>query len=188
VLRPKLKARVSAKLVFVATLAVAEFLYEAYGLDVETKWPNDVLVNGQKVCGILAEMVTVGKAVDYAVVGFGVNVNFKVKEALPQALWGKATSLEDELGKHVQRDVLFRGLLERFEFVSESFLKDGFAPVLERWRRYARFLGKRVKVTNEHEAWSGVAVDVDGDGALNLRLDDGTEKRFLSGDVSLVVR
>jgi biotin-[acetyl-CoA-carboxylase] ligase BirA-like protein len=188
VLRPRLRAGESVKLVFAAALTVAEVLYEAYGLDVETKWPNDVLVDGRKVCGILAEMVTVGELVSYAVVGFGVNVNFKVKEALPQVLWEKTTSVEDELGKHVQLDVLFHALLERFEYMFELFLKDGFSPLLERWKRYAHFIGKRVKVTSEDERWLGEAVNVDGDGALILKLDDGTEKRVFSGDVSLVVR
>ena len=186
--RPRLKAGESAKLGFVAGLAVAEVLYEAYGLNVETRWPNDVLMNGKKVGGILAEMVTSGEAVNYTVVGIGVNANFKVKEALPRTLWRKTTSIEDELGKHIQLDVLFRVLLERFELMYELFVRDGLEPVLERWKKYAAFLGGQVDVTSENERWTGTAVDVDADGALILKLDDGSTERVFSGDVSIIVR
>ena len=95
VLRPKTEASEAAKLVFAASLAVADALGEFCGLHAETKWPNDVLVKGKKICGILAEINSTGKNVNYAVVGVGLNANFKVKEALPKEVVETATSIED---------------------------------------------------------------------------------------------
>jgi BirA family biotin operon repressor/biotin-[acetyl-CoA-carboxylase] ligase len=88
VLRPKLCASEAIGLVFAAGLAVAEVLREAYGLPVETKWPNDVLVHGKKICGILCEMNTTGNVVVFVVVGMGVNVNVDVGKVFPRFLQG----------------------------------------------------------------------------------------------------
>ena len=185
VLKPKLKAAEAVKLVFVAGLAVAEVLRELYGLKVETKWPNDVLVDGRKICGILAEMSTVGEKVNFVVLGIGVNANFDAGKVFPEELWESATSLMNELGRKVKLEELFRVLLERLDSVYEEFLKKGFSLILERWKSYAGFLGKQVVVTSGTETLHGLALDVDNEGALAIRLEDGTVKRIFVGDVSL---
>jgi BirA family biotin operon repressor/biotin-[acetyl-CoA-carboxylase] ligase len=117
ILRPRLKPAEAVRLVFVAGLAVAEALSEKHGLKAETKWPNDVLVNGRKVCGILSEMNATGEKVNFVILGVGVNANFDVKKALPEELWESATSLECELGRRVELEELFRMLLEKLERV-----------------------------------------------------------------------
>jgi BirA family biotin operon repressor/biotin-[acetyl-CoA-carboxylase] ligase len=185
VLRPALKPEGAVRLVFVACLAVAEVLRELYGLKSETKWPNDVLVKGRKVCGMLTEMNTTGEKVNYVIVGVGVNANFDVKKTLPEGLWDSATALEAELGRKVRLEELFRALLEKLEDVYDQFLKEGFNPILDKWKTYAGFLGYRVDVTNETEKFSGLALDVDNEGALVLRLENGTIKRVFVGDVTL---
>ena len=185
ILRPKLRPSEAIKLTFVAGLAVAKVLCKMFDLKVETKWPNDVLVNGQKICGILTEMNTTDETVNFVVVGIGVNANFDVKKALPEQLKKVATSLENELGRKVQLEKLFRALLEQLEKLYELFTKEGFKPVLEEWKNYAGFLGQQVQVTSLTEELSGLALDVDYDGALVLRLEDGTKKQVFVGDVSL---
>jgi BirA family biotin operon repressor/biotin-[acetyl-CoA-carboxylase] ligase len=185
IFRPELKPTQATKLVFVAGLAVAEALHELYGLKTETKWPNDVLVNGRKVCGILAEMNTTDDSVNFVVVGVGINANFDKKSALPQELWETTTSLESELDKKVQLDELFRAVVERLECIYEIFLKEGFAPVLREWKKHAGFLGRKVKVISDVEELVGLALDVEDDGALTIKLENGTVKRILAGDVSL---
>jgi len=184
ILRPELKPAEAVKLVFVAGLAVAEVLRELYRMRAETKWPNDVLVKGRKVCGILTEMNTTGEKVNYVTVGVGVNANF-VEKAFPENLKTVATSLENELGRKVRLEELFKALLERLENIYGLFLKEGFAPVLEKWKKYASFLGCQVEVTSLTEKMSGLALDVDQEGALVLRLEDGTITRFFVGDISL---
>ena len=185
ILRPKFRPSEAVKLTFVAGLAVAKVLREMFDLKAETKWPNDVLVNGRKICGILTEMNTTGETVNFVVVGVGVNTNFDVEEAFPEQLKKVATSLQNELGRKVRLEELFRGLLERLENLYELFTKEGFTPVLEEWKIYAGFLGRQVEVASPTEKLSGLALDVDHDGALVLRLEDGTMRCVFVGDVSL---
>ena len=185
ILRPKLRPAEAVKLTFVAGLAVAKALREMFDLKVETKWPNDVLVNRRKICGILTEMNTTGETVNFVVVGIGVNVNFDVEKAFPEQLRKVATSLENELGQEIRLEELFRGLLERLENLYEVFTKEGFKPVLKKWKDHAGFLGHQVEVTSPTEKSSGLALDVDHDGTLVLRLENGTKRRVFVGDVSL---
>jgi len=185
ILKPKLKPDEAVKLVFVASVAVAEVLRELYGLEVETKWPNDVLVNGRKICGILSEMNTKNEIVDFVVVGLGVNANFDVKEVLPKMLRENATSLMVELDKKIQLEVLFRASLEKLESLYDLFQKNGFGSILEKWKKHAGFLGKCVEVTGGNEFFVGMALDVEDDGGLTIKLEDGTIRHVFVGDVSL---
>lgn len=187
VLRPRLHVAEAAKVVFVAGLAVAEALREKYSLPVETKWPNDVLVSGQKICGILAEMSSRGKTVNFVAVGVGVNVNFDVAKVLPEPIREVSTSVQNALGRKVALEELFNVVLERLENVYASFVECGFVSVLERWKLYAHFLGRRVQVKSGNEVLNGVALDVDDEGALVLRLKNGVIRRVVFGDVSLEV-
>jgi BirA family biotin operon repressor/biotin-[acetyl-CoA-carboxylase] ligase len=188
ILRPKLKAKETIKLVFVAGLAVAEVLHENYGLNVETKWPNDVLANGRKACGILSEMKTKGEEVNYMVIGVGINVNVNVKKEFPEELKTVATSLENELGRKVRLEELLKLLLEKLDSLYEKFLEEGFLQVLKRWKEYAGFLGKEVEVIDEVKRLHGLALDVDDEGSLVIKLEDGTVKRIFVGDVSLKIK
>jgi len=185
VLRPELKPAEAVRLVFVAGLAVAEVLRELYGLKAETKWPNDVLVKGRKICGILTEMNTIGEKVNYVIVGVGVNANFDVAKVFPEDLRKVGTSLENELGRKVRLEELFRALLEKLENIYGLFLEEGFGPVLGKWKTYAGFLNCQVEVASGTEKWVGLAFDVRDDGSLILRLKDGTVKRVFIGDVTL---
>lgn len=185
IFRPEMSPSEAIGLVFVAGLAVAEVLREKYDLKVDTKWPNDVLVNGKKVCGILAEMNTKGRAVKFVVLGFGVNANFLVEKVFPRSLKEVATSLEKELGQKVRLEELFKGLLERLGSRYDECAERGLAFLLADWKKYAGFLGRRVEVRIGNERLSGVALDVDAKGALVLRLEDGATKHVLAGDVSL---
>ena len=185
ILKPKIKISDAVKLVFVASLAVAESIRNLYGLKVETKWPNDVLVDGKKVCGILAETSSIGERLKFVVLGVGVNANFNVKEAFPKELQESATSLQDMLGRKVEIEKLFKKLLERLERLYTLFLKNGFTQILEKWKKFAGFLGHRVEVLSDNQKWIGLALNVEEDGSLSLKLEDGTVKRFLFGDVTL---
>jgi BirA family biotin operon repressor/biotin-[acetyl-CoA-carboxylase] ligase len=187
ILKPKLKAKETIKLVFVAGLAVAEVLHENYGLNVATKWSNDVSVNGRKICGILSEMKTKGERVNYVVIGVGINANINVKKEFPEELKTVATSIENELGRKVRFEELLKLLLEKLDILYEQFLEEGF-QVLKRWKEYASFLGKEVEVMDEVKRLHGLALDVDDEGALVIKLEDGTVKRVFVGDVSLKIK
>lgn len=187
ILRPKALASKAIQLVFVVGVAVAEVLRRRFRVKVETKWPNDVLVNGKKVCGILVEMNTTREEVNYVVTGIGINANFDVRKVLPRQLREVATSLENELGRKIRLEKLFNALLENLERTYDLYTVKGFTPVLQIWKKYANFLGHKVEVSNQEEKITGLALDVDDEGALVLKLEDGRARRVFIGDVSLCV-
>jgi len=182
ILKPKVQPKHAPKLTLLASVAVAKTVNELYGLETEIKWPNDVLVNKKKVCGILTESQIKGETLDFAVLGIGVNADFDV-EALPTPLRETATTLREELGKEIERETLLRELLGEIESYYEVFQKAEFDSILKDWRRLAGFLGRYVKIENEAEAIEGWAIDVDNDGALIVRLRDKTLRRVTSGDL-----
>jgi BirA family biotin operon repressor/biotin-[acetyl-CoA-carboxylase] ligase len=187
VLRPKLSMAKAFRLVFAAGLAVTRALHEKYGLPIETKWPNDVLVRGKKICGILVETNSTERELNFAVLGVGVNADFDVKNALPNALTEAATSLKNELGHKVDLNELLGMILECIENVYGSLVNGRWSHILGEWKEFAVFLDHRVEIVCGNERVSGVALDVDLDGTLIVRLDDGAVKRVTSGDVSLSV-
>jgi BirA family biotin operon repressor/biotin-[acetyl-CoA-carboxylase] ligase len=180
----KLKPAEAGRLAFVAGLAVADTLHALYRLPVETKWPNDVLVKGRKICGIIIETNTTGSVVNYVIVGVGINANLDVKKQLPRELRAHATSLKENLQREVEMEELFASLLEKLASLYDLFLRKRFEQILDRWKEYAAFLGKDVEVKNQNETLHGIAYDVDPNGALVL-LKNGEMKRIFNGDVSL---
>lgn len=184
ILRPELYPTEAVKLIFVAGLAVARTLHEMFDLDAKTDWPNDVTVNGRKICGILTEMNTTGETVNFIVVGIGINANFDVEKVFPESLRKAATSLKNELGKRVCLEDLLRALLEGLETSYKRIKREGFNSILEEWKSYSSFLGCQVEVISPTEKLRGLALDVDNEGALVLGLEDGTTKRVLAGDLS----
>jgi len=188
ILRPKHRPARVPQLIFVAGLAVAETLREQYDLRTETKWPNDVLVNGRKICGILGETSTTGKEINAVALGIGINANFAAERVLPESLRARATSLETELNRKIQLEELFNRLLMKLEATYRLYTRKGFRPILKQWKRYAGFLSQEVDVTDRNEKITGVAFDVDEDGVLILLLQNGMLKHVSAGDVSLRTR
>jgi BirA family biotin operon repressor/biotin-[acetyl-CoA-carboxylase] ligase len=186
ILRPKLKPSDASKLTFAASLAVAKTLRKLYDLKVSTKWPNDVLANGKKVCGVLAEMSSSHEETSCVILGVGVNANFDVK-ALPEELRENATSLKTELGRNTNLERLFKTLLQNLENTYSQMIKKGFPSVLKEWKTFAAFLGTQVKVTDANEERVGVALDVNVDGSLRLKLQDGTLKHIFAGEISTLI-
>jgi BirA family biotin operon repressor/biotin-[acetyl-CoA-carboxylase] ligase len=185
ILRPKLRPADAVKLTFMTGLAVAKILREMFGLRAETKWPNDVLVNRRKICGILTEMNTTGERANFVVVGVGVNANLNVEKVFSEHLRQVATSLENELGREVQLEELCRALLEQIENLYELSTRKGFNVILDEWKSNTGILGRHVELTNLPEKIRGLALNVDHEGALIIRLEDGTVRRVFFGDVSL---
>jgi BirA family biotin operon repressor/biotin-[acetyl-CoA-carboxylase] ligase len=185
ILKPTQDLAKAAELTFVVGVAVAETLHEQYGLRTQTKWPNDVLVNGRKICGILGEATTKGKAISAVVLGIGINANFYAEQVFPESIRARATSLETELKRKIHLEELFSRLLEKLEAIYVLYTRRGFSSILRRWKKYAVFLGQEVEVTNRNEKVTGLAYDVDKDGSLILTLENGVFKHVFAGDVSL---
>ena len=184
ILRPKASPKETLKLTLTTAVAVAKTLHKMFGLDAEIKWPNDVLIEGKKVCGILVEASTRNDKLEYAIVGIGINANIDVT-LFPEKLRATATTLKHLLGRKIDREELVCSLLETFESYYNLLESDGFSLILDDWRRLATFLGCRVEVSSFEEKFEGVAVDADENGWLIIRLDDGCLRKVVSGDVSV---
>lgn len=177
-LRPPLDTLRSLSVV--GPLAVAEAVEEIAGLATRIKWPNDVVVGGRKLCGVLIESELSGQEVRYSLVGIGVNVNFDIDEASEIA--GIATSVKRELGRDVSREEVLATLLNRFEALYEDR-----PAAFSGWRARLETLGRQVTVRFREQVYEGVAEDVDADGNLILRRPDGSTLALEAGEVSLRV-
>ncbi len=168
-------------LIMLASLAVVHTIEAVTGLKSQTKWPNDVLVNGRKVCGILIESDVQGDAVNYAIIGIGINANLKLADfpEIPPI----ATSLSDELGRDVSRLSIIRCLLVETERVYLALSAGG--SIYEEWRDSLVTLGRRVRVKTGEAIYEATAESVARDGSLLLRGPDGNLTRIVSGDVTL---
>ncbi|NPV70745.1 MAG: biotin--[acetyl-CoA-carboxylase] ligase [Firmicutes bacterium] len=184
ILRPALTPPQAPRLTLVAAVAVARAIRHTTGLEAGIKWPNDIIVGGRKVCGILTEMVAEIDRVEFVVLGIGLNVNLG-RKGLPQDLRDCATSLDIELGRRLDRAAVFRSILREFESWYMRYLQDGPVPALSEWRQLSITLGERVRVVGQGESFEGTATGIDEDGALIVKPDGGPERRVLSGDVSL---
>ena len=165
----------------IASLAVIRAIKKITDIEAEIKWPNDVLIRGKKVCGILIESELKGNRVGYAIISIGMNVNMKVA-SFPE-IAEIATSLADELGRYVSRRDVVRYLLTDLERLYLN-LPDG-EKIYEEWRDRLVTLGKRVIVSSGTSVMEGVAGSVDRDGALWLRRANGSSTRIVAGDVTL---
>jgi BirA family biotin operon repressor/biotin-[acetyl-CoA-carboxylase] ligase len=168
-------------LIMLASIAAARSIEAVAGLETQLKWPNDVLVNGRKICGILIENELKGDRVAWAVIGIGINVNIRMKD-FPE-IADTATSLNDEVGKELSRVEIIRRLLVELERLYLS-LGDG-KDIYREWRDRLITLGKRVRVISGKDVLQGVAEDVDRDGSLLLKHSDGSISRIVAGDVTL---
>lgn len=179
IVRPPLERLRSLSVV--APLAVCLAIEETTGLEPRIKWPNDILINGRKLAGILIESELSGRSVKYALVGPGVNVNFDIEESSEIA--DIATSLKRELGHETSREELLASILNQFEALYQRAAGGG--EVLREWRSRLETLGRRIKVTFGGQVEEGVAEDVDTDGNLILLRADGSRVAIEAGEVTL---
>ena len=177
IFRPSLSHLIG--IVMVAPLAVVRAVRRATGLETGIKWPNDVLLGGKKVCGVLVESGLKGGQVDYAIAGLGLNVDFD--PAAYREIAAIATSLSAGLGRSLPLGEVLGPLLEELDGLYLSLRAGG--PVYREWQAHLETLGQRVTVRGEGWQEEGVAEGVDPDGSLLLRREDGTLCRLFSGEV-----
>ena len=186
ILRPPVSATNSLPMTMLAALAVRNAISRSTGMEAMIKWPNDLQVNGKKVCGILTEMsVTPEADVKWIVLGIGINVNTK-EEEFPEEVRRIATSLYLERGVECSRLDLVREICLQFETLYDSFVEtDGDTQVfLPQYKVYSSTLLRRVKLFLGGEEISGIAEDFDKTGALLVREDNGTLRRIFTGEIS----
>jgi len=170
------------QLVMIASLAVVKAIKQVAGLETRIKWPNDIMLKGKKVCGILIENEVKGGKVNFAVIGIGINVNFQPLD-FPE-IADIATSLSHEAGQKISNVELTSALLLELE---RLYLEaQAGATVYREWQENMETLGKRIKVNTGKSVEQGVAKTVTENGNLLLQRDDGSLIEIVAGDVTVI--
>jgi len=176
ILRPNIPLQWCFRVNFAASLALCRTVRRLTGLNAAVKWPNDILVDGKKLSGMLSEMEAEAEMVSFVTVGIGINVNNDPTEYEPTAC-----SLRQLLGKPVSRkEILARFLDELQTYLDEA--EDNLEKTIAEWKEITCTLGRRVSVMTPLETSTGLALDIDSTGALILELPDGSHKKVLYGD------
>lgn len=182
-LRPDFAPDKASMLTLVMAYSVARVLRNVLRLDVQIKWPNDIVMNGRKLIGILTEMSTEIDYINYVVIGTGINVNM---ETFPEEIADKATSLRRECGHRIQRSWLIAEIIKQFEQDYEKFLEtEDLSWILETYNRYLVNCGQEVVVHGAETPYRAQALGINAAGELLVRLEDGTVKAIYAGEVSV---
>lgn len=182
ILRPLIPPSQISQMTLMTAVAIAETLSDLSDIDIKIKWPNDILVNGKKLSGILTEMTMEIDAIDYVVVGLGLNVNNPVN-TFNDEIAEIATSLFIETGLNFSRTRIIRDFLYWFEKYYNCAQKDGFTSIIKRWKELSDIIGKNVTVDTAASKISGNVIDITGDGILVLKDNHQKTHRIISGDV-----
>ncbi len=184
ILRPNLKPAQVPQIPLIAGVAVSRAIQRVTPLQPRIKWPNDIILGGKKVGGILTEMSSEIDRVNYILLGIGINVNTRTS-LLPETVRSIATSLAEECGESVSRVKFVQSLLSELETVYDRFLASGFDAIREEWKALNNTIGSRVRVSSGGEDIEGEALDIDREGFLLVRKENGDVSRVVSGDVML---
>ncbi len=181
VLRPQIEQRYWPLITLVASLAVSDALRESYGLRSDIKWPNDILVNERKLCGILAETIETetGRAL---VVGIGINLT---NNAFPPSLVEVATSVEHAVERSVDLEVVLEALTRALALHYQTLQEpNGHAEIIREWSARSSYaVGKQVRVVEGGQSFEGTTRGLESDGALRVETDRGELKVVHAGDV-----
>lgn len=183
ILRPPFLPCHAPQCTLLAAVAVTRAIRRMTNLPCGIKWPNDILLAGKKLVGILTEMSAEMDRINYVVIGIGLNVNFETDD-FPPELHPIASSLQIAAGHPVPRVDLLCVILQEMEQLYYEALQDGFGGVLAKWRELSVTLGQAVDVCAPDEQYSGIAADIDHEGALLVDTDQGRQ-RVIAGDVSI---
>jgi BirA family biotin operon repressor/biotin-[acetyl-CoA-carboxylase] ligase len=187
ILRPRIEPAMAPQITLMAGVAVAELFSDYCPVGVTIKWPNDVLLRGKKVCGILTEMKAAAGSLDFIILGMGLNINMD-REDFDPTLRDAATSLKIETGADYDRLDMISKLFDFIIKWYKVFLIAGFPGLRETWLRYADILGKRIKVVYKDEFQAGIVTGIDNDGTILMQREDGVGERVIAGDVHLLGR
>lgn len=182
-LRPQIQPEKAPQITLLMALAVAKVLREQYDFDAKIKWPNDVVVNGKKVCGILTEMYMDGGRIDSVIVGTGINVNQK---EIPKELAESATSLCLQKGMDFDKEAILNQVLIAFEEYYEVFLQNGtLRQFVEQYNKWLVSLNAEVRVLDPQGEYAGIAKGINENGELLVEVSDGKIEVVYAGEVSV---
>jgi BirA family biotin operon repressor/biotin-[acetyl-CoA-carboxylase] ligase len=187
IFRPSISSKDASILTLVSSVALFEAV-NSYGIKCQIKWPNDLLINRRKVAGVLTEMELGGERVEFVLVGLGINLN--MTRVVMNNLMGEvseiATSVREELGHEVDRSEFAANLINLLEKWYEELNSKGKATIIDEWKKRWGDLNKRVRVRIDRNLIEGIACDLDQNGFLVIRRDNGKVERIIAGDVTVI--
>jgi BirA family biotin operon repressor/biotin-[acetyl-CoA-carboxylase] ligase len=186
VLRPDIEGEDAGTVSLAAALGVADAMQADYGVRSKIKWPNDVMVRGRKLCGILTEAEFAGSKVSFVILGVGINVLGKVTD-FPAELSEIATTLQTEAGGAVSRSDVLVSVIHSIEARYLEVCKKGFPSLKDDLLERSTLIGKLARVQTGNGLVEGVAVAIDDRGALVLRSESGVMRRVVAGEVISLV-
>ena len=183
ILKPKMEAEYASMLTLIQAMAVAKAVEDVSGLYAQIKWPNDILVNEKKVCGILTEMNLSGSKISSIIIGTGINVN---QEEFPEEIADIATSLKREAKAVISREELIEKICHYFEKFYESFMQTkDLSAIMEEYNKRLVSVGRRVKVLDPMQEFTGEALGINSKGELLVKKENGQIANVYAGEVSV---
>lgn len=190
VLRPKMLPQDVQIITLAASVAVVKAIKRITGINTGIKWPNDIILNGKKVCGILTEMSSEIDCINYIVIGIGLNVN-QSEGDFDNEIRDKATSLKiynkeiSNLAKDFSRSNLIKGILEEFEQIYEMTKKGDTKSIITEWKKHSITINSYVRITSFDGYVEGKALDINQEGKLIIQCKDGKTREISSGEISI---
>lgn len=185
IIRPELPLHAVPQLTLLSAVAITKGIRELTELDVKIKWPNDLLLHGKKICGILTELNAEADRVNYVIIGFGLNVNHSERD-FPDDLRQIATSLAMEKGTQLERAKLIARILENWEKLYQHYCEHGFELIKTLWETYAISIGKQIVARTLNGSFQGEAVGITHEGVLLLKDENGQVHKIYSADIDPV--
>jgi BirA family transcriptional regulator, biotin operon repressor / biotin---[acetyl-CoA-carboxylase] ligase len=184
IIRPNIPVNKTPQLTLLTAVAIVQAIEELTPLRPTIKWPNDIMVNGKKLVGILTELQAEADQVHAVIIGSGINVNQK-KEHFPDDLQEIATSILIETGTTWERAQIIQMILLKFEVLYDIYLSEGFKPIKLLWEGYAISLHKTIVARTLKGSIEGKSIGIDDDGVLLLETADNTIERIYSADIEI---
>jgi BirA family biotin operon repressor/biotin-[acetyl-CoA-carboxylase] ligase len=183
VLRPGLPASRAGLVPFLAGVSVCEAVENFIGLKPGVKWPNDLLLNGRKFCGILSEVEFENSTIKFIILGIGINVNHKSYE-FPAEFREQATSLRIESGLTIDRAQLLAEVIWQLEQNYTAMKQQGFEGIVNKWKKRCPQMGKEVSIVQDDKKYQGIFEELNDEGCLLLRTKDNELKKIVAGDIT----
>ena len=183
ILRPELPASRAGLVPYLAGVSVSEAIENLMGLEPDVKWPNDLLLNGRKFCGILSEVEFENSTIKFIILGIGINVNHKSNE-FPAEFREQATSLHIESGAQIDRVELLSEVIWQLEKKYIAMKQNGFGDIINKWKKKCPQLGKEVSIVQDDEKYQGIFEDLNDEGCLLLRTKDNELNKIVTGDIT----
>ena len=182
ILRPRILPVKAQLITLMTAVAIVKAIAQETALSPQIKWPNDILLNDRKVAGILLESKASPQRIEHAVIGFGINVNHTSADLPPEPMF-KASSLRMELDKPVERGALLAAIFAEIEELYEMLQREELTMILAEWRYFSATLGQAIRVWQQGKVTEGIAVDINQEGGLVMKMEDESMVVIHAGDV-----